>query len=57
MLKIEKRKLFTKKWFSIFLSLSNYNSSNRTQNLKRSNKNISYENSGKVKYQIVFFVA
>ena len=34
----------------IFLSLSIHNSSNRTQQFKRSNENISYKNNRKVRY-------
>ena len=37
-------------WFSIFFSLSTHNSSNKTQNFKRSNKNISYKKNWKVNY-------
>ena len=33
-----------------FFSLSIHNSSNRTQNFKRSNKNISYKNNKRIKY-------
>ena len=39
-LRLKKKKFYTKKWFSIFLSLSIHNCSNRTQSFIRSNKNI-----------------